>query len=71
MSAPADTALDHLRRAVEALKAERLTLDERHYETENERERLDDMTRWLRSMESVLAAMEEAAFHDQRKGVAA
>ena len=71
MSAPADTALDHLRRAVEALKAERLALVQRHYETEAERERLDDMTRWLRSMESVESAMEEAAFHDQRKGVAA
>jgi len=71
MSAQAETALDHLRRAVEALKAERLALVERHYETENERERLDDMTRWLRSMESVEGAMEEAAFHNQRKGVAA
>jgi len=66
MSAPAETALDHLRRAVEALKAERLALVQRHYETENERERLNDMTGWLRSMESVEEHMEAWAYHDQR-----
>jgi hypothetical protein len=70
MSAPAETALDHLRRAVEALKSERLALVQLHHETENERERLDDMTRWLRSLESVEGGMEEAAWR-KRNGAAA
>ena len=73
MSAPTETALDHLRRAVEALKAERLALvnvlDEGW--SADDDERLIDMTRWLKSMESVEAHMEGWAYHDRRKGVAA
>ena len=70
MSGPGLTALDYMRYAVEALKAERLVAVQRYDENwsaEND-ERLTDMTKWLKSMESVESHMEGWAAYDQRAG---
>ena len=68
MSGPDLNALDHLRDAVTALLSERQAVVRCYQGTGDEVERMNDMTRWLKSLESVEREMEQVAYNDRRAG---